>query len=127
MWLAALRRFLLLSVGITAGTAVCALAIGALAGTSVDRSLYLGFYWVGALALVIGIFVGSRGPVRVKSDEPGSSMFPLPFFGFGGKRMLRWATRSEQDETINNSAVFVAVGLVLLLVGFIVDTRYTLF
>ena len=124
MWRAALRRFLVLTVGVVLVTAVCALLIGALAGASLDRSLYLGFYWVGALALIAGVFVGSRGPVRVKSESPGSSLLPVPFFG---NRVLRWATRSEQDETINNSAVFVAVGLVLLLVGFTVDSRTNLF
>jgi hypothetical protein len=122
---AALRRFLVLTVSVSIATLLGSLLLGFLAGTSVDRSLYLGFYWVGAFALIAGVFVGSRGPVRVKSESAGSSPIPVPFFS--GNRMLRWATQQEQEETIHNSGVFVAVGLVLLLIGFALDTRHSLF
>jgi hypothetical protein len=126
MLLAALRRFVLLTSAVALATAGCALLIGLAAGTSIDRALYLGFYWVGALALIAGVFVGSRGPVRVKSEGPSSNILPLPV-PFSTNRVLRWATQSEQEETINNSAVFVAVGLVLLLIGFVVDSRVHVF
>ncbi len=127
MLLAALRRFLLLSLGISLATAVCTLLIGLLAGASLNRALYLGFYWIGALALLAGIFVGSRGPIRVKSESRGSSISSVPFFPFFGRGVPRWASQEEQEETINNSAVFVAVGIVLLLIGFLVDSRIRLF
>lgn len=122
---AALRRFLVLTVSVAVLTALGALLIGLLGGASIDRALYLGFYWIGAFVLIAGVLVGSRGPVRVKSESPGSSPLPIPFFS--GNRMLRWATQQEQDETINNSAVFIALGLVLLLIGFGLDTRHSLF
>ena len=45
----------------------------------------------------------------------------------GGGRDLRWATLGEQNETINNSAVFIALGLVLVAIGILIDSRHALF
>jgi hypothetical protein len=39
---------------------------------------------------------------------------------------LRWATLTEQNETINNSAVFITLGLLLVALGAIIDTRHSL-
>jgi hypothetical protein len=50
-------------------------------------------------------------------------MLPLPGFG---ERRLRWASLDEQNETINNSAVFIVLGLILILIGVIVDSRHSL-
>jgi hypothetical protein len=73
--------------------------------------------------MVSGFFVGNRGPSRVKSETAGSTMLPIP--GFGNRR-LRWATLDEQNETINNSAVFIVLGLVLVLIGVVVDSHHSL-
>jgi predicted anti-sigma-YlaC factor YlaD len=73
---------------------------------------------VGSFWLVSGFFVGNRGPVRLKSDL-GAPLF--------GSRFVRWATPEERDETINMSAVYVLLGFVLILFGFVADTRYSLF
>jgi hypothetical protein len=43
-----------------------------------------------------------------------------------GSRALRWATPDEQNDTINNSAVFIVLGLVLVLIGVLVDSRHSL-
>jgi hypothetical protein len=40
---------------------------------------------------------------------------------------LRWATLGEQNETINNSAVFISLGLILVALGAVIDTRHSLF
>src|SRR5947199_7433197 len=125
MFLAALRRFLVLTVGVSVVTGAIALLFGEALNSSPARAVSVGFYVVGSLALVVGVFVGSRGPVRLKSEEPSSSMLPLPFFS--GSRTLRWATLSEQYDSINNSAVFVAVGFVLVAIGILVDPRHRLF
>jgi hypothetical protein len=45
----------------------------------------------------------------------------------GGGRDLRWATLTEQNETINHSAVYIALGLVLVAVGILFDSRHSLF
>jgi hypothetical protein len=61
----------------------------------------------------------------VKGDDTvGPTMLPVP--GAGGRR-LRWATLPEQHETINNSAVFISLGLILVALGAIIDTRHSLF
>lgn len=99
-------------------TALGSLIIGLLMDASLTRSLAIGFYLVGSFWLVSGFFVGNRGPVRLKSD------FGAPLFG---SRFVRWATPEERDETINMSAVYVLLGFVLILLGFVADTRYTLF
>ena len=115
---AALRRFVLLVGAIAAGTAVISIALGWLLGASVSRSTSLGLYGVGSLLLLSGFFIGNRGPIRPKEGDLGS---------FIGPHIVRWATATEQDESINSSALFVSVGLGLILLGVVADTRYGLF
>jgi hypothetical protein len=112
----------LLCVGLTAALAAL---IGVLIGASLDRSLVLGFYLVGCFFMVAGFFVGNRGPARVKSEEPGASA--TPFGVFSGSRRLRWATLGEQEDTINSSALFVTLGIILVVVGVLLDSRHALF
>lgn len=128
MFGAALRRLVLLVGGALAVTAAGSLLIGLLVGSTAARSLTLGFYLVGCLVLLGGFFLGNRGPARVRSEEDEDSGAPFLSVMFGGAgRRLRWATLSEQEESINNSAVFVALGIVLVFAGFLVDSRHTLF
>jgi hypothetical protein len=119
MLLAAANRFVRLLLGVSVATAVLGVAVGAIAGASVDRSVSLGFYIVGSFLLIAGFFVGNRGPVRPKNAAEGFGLIP-----FLGSRSVRWATREEQQETINLSAVFVAVGFILVMIGIAVDSRY---
>jgi hypothetical protein len=123
MFLAALRRLLLLALGTIVLTAAVSLLFGLLAGGSLNRSLVLGFYLTGCFLLVCGFFVGNRGPTRVKSESAGAVV--VPFVGVGSRR-LRWASLREQNETINNSAVFICLGLVLVVVGIVIDTQQSL-
>src|SRR5690242_2784849 len=120
---AALRRLLLLVVVCSVVTAGISALLGALIGASLDRAIALGFYGLGCFLMVSGFFVGNRGPARVKSETAGWSMLPLP--GIGDRR-LRWATLDEQNETINNSAIFIVLGLVLVLIGVVVDSHHSL-
>ena len=115
------RRFFVVLFAVVFGTAAISLALGLLLGSSVSRSLSVGFYLVGAFLLIFAFFVGNRGPVRVKGD-PGFGML-----GFFKDRQLRWATGSEQVESLSLSFVFVALGIVLILLGIATDTRYSLF
>jgi len=121
--LAAVRRLLLLILGCSVAVVLVSAAFGTLIGASLDRSVALGFYGLGCFLMVAGFFVGNRGPARVKSETAGWSMLPLP--GFGDRR-LRWATLDEQNETINNSAVFIVLGLILILIGVVVDSHHSL-
>ena len=111
---------MLASVVTVAGSAL----LGALVGASLDRSVSLGLYAVGCFLLVAGFFVGNRGPTRVKSETAGPSVLPLPLFG---SRRLRWASFAEQDETINNSAIFIVLGFALVLIGVLIDGRQHVF
>jgi hypothetical protein len=125
MLITALRRFarLVLSIGLV--TALGSLLIGVLVGASADRALTLGFYGVGCFFMVAGFFVGNRGPARTKPESLTSPV--SPFAMFGGGRHLRWATRDEQEETIHNSAFFISLGFVLVVVGLLLDSRHSLF
>ena len=121
--LAAARRLALLVLGCSILTAGFSALFGELLGASLDRAVSLGFYGLGCFLMVSGFFVGNRGPARVKSEASGWSMLPLPG---SGERRLRWASLDEQNETINNSAVFIVLGLILILIGVIVDSRHSL-
>ena len=125
MLVAALRRLafvLVLALGVTV---VLSLLLGLLIGAGVNRSLTVGFYLGGSFLLIVGFFVGNRGPARVKGEDTiGPTMLPIPG---AGSRRLRWATLGEQNETINNSALFISLGLILVALGAAIDTRHSLF
>ena len=116
MLVAAARRFTVLLAATSAFIAACSLAIGLIGGFSLNRSLATGFESFGCLLLVLGFFVGNRGPVRLKGEA-------APFFG---PRFLRWATPDEHRRTISESAIFIVVGLVVIVIGLLIDARYRL-
>jgi hypothetical protein len=124
MLLAALRRLGFLVLLASGVTVAGSLLLGVLLGSGLGRSLSLGVYCMGCFLLISGFFVGNRGPARVKSETAGPSLLP---FGMFGERRLRWATPSEQYDTIRSSAVFITVGVVLIVIGAIVDSRQSLF
>jgi hypothetical protein len=110
---AGLRRFFTVFGVAALGTAVVSLIAALMLGSDVSRSVAVGFYLVGATLLIGGFFVGNRGPVRAKRDQP------IPVFG---TRFVRWATADELNETINTSAVYVSLGFALIIVGVLADT-----
>ena len=111
--LAGLRRFFVVLGMLAGGTAIASLIGGVVLRADLTRSLAIGFYVVGASLLIGGFFVGNRGPVRAKRNQP------IPIFG---TRFVRWATADELDESINTSAVYVSLGFALILVGVLADT-----
>jgi hypothetical protein len=115
---AAARRFFTLLAGVAGVTALASLVLGLAAGASVDRSISLGFYLVGSFLMVVGFFLGNRGPARLKSEEGEG---PL------GHRRVRWATLEERTGALNESAVFVSIGFALILLGLLIDQRSSLF
>jgi general stress protein CsbA len=122
---AGLRRLFLLIFGAAALTAVGSIVIAEVIGASLGRSLTVGFYLVGCFLMLAGFFVGNRGPARMKS-ESDTRTSPMGMI-LGGGRNLRWATLGEQNDTINNSAVFIAIGLVLVAIGILLDSRHSFF
>ena len=119
-----LRRLFLLIAGCVAVTALGSVIVGALVGASLDRALTIGFYLGGCFLMLAGFFVGNRGPARVKSEGQHTGGMLLPF---GGGRNLRWASLGEQNETINTSAVYISLGLILVAIGIALDSRHSLF
>jgi hypothetical protein len=113
---AAARRFGILLGGLVAGTGLVALPLGLAFGSGVSRSLSLGWYIVGSLLLISGFFVANRGPARPEGE--GWSAFSM-------RRWVRWATPDEQRESISLSAVLVVLGFVLIALGVLADTRYS--
>jgi hypothetical protein len=110
---AGLRRFFGILLGVALLIGAISFVAGALAGADLSRSLALGYYLAGSVLLLGGFFVGNRGPVRAKRNQP------YPIFG---TRFVRWATADELDETINTSAVYVSLGFALILVGVLADS-----
>jgi hypothetical protein len=126
MWRPALRRFGLLLAGLVGVTVVISLLFGLALGSSVSRSISVGLYLVGAFVMVSGFFIGNRGPVRLKGDSEGATVLGIPV-PFRTDRRLRVSTQDEREETINQSAVFVSVGLVLIVFGVLADNRFPLY
>ena len=103
---------------IAGGTAVVAAILGLLIGSSLARSVSLGFYAVGSFLVIIGFFVGNRGPIRARGEDTAMlGLFPV---------RRRWAEPDEHAEVINDSALLVVLGFVLIVLGVAVDTRYDL-
>ena len=119
---AALRRILLLLVGSLLVISAASFVLGLALGASPARSISLGLTITGSFLLISGFFIGNRGPARLKDDEEDHVRGGLLSFD----RRMRWATPGESNETINLSAVFVAVGFVLILIGIAADPRYRL-
>ena len=99
-------------------TALVAALLGVVVGSSLSRAVSLGFYAVGSFLVIIGFFIGNRGPIRAKGED--AAMFGL----FPIRR--RWADPDEHAGTINDSALLVVLGFVLIVLGIAVDSRYDL-
>jgi hypothetical protein len=110
--IAPFRRLAVLFAVIGGITGVGSLLLGLIFGSTVQRSVSLGFAVVGSVMLVLGFFIGMSGPVQFARRSDGS---------FAG---VRFAEPAERVETINVSALFVGVGFVLIVIGLALDPRY---
>jgi hypothetical protein len=116
---AALRRLALLVLGSALGIGLASAILGLILGSSLSRSVSLGYYLSGSFLMIAGFFIGNRGPLRSKREPGGGGLI-------FGPRVVRPATYEEREETINTSAVFVALGFVLIILGVFADDRYRL-
>ena len=119
---AAFRRLAVVFAATAVGVSLVSLVLGLLLDSTPNRSISTGLYVAGSLVLVGGFFMGNRGPLRVTGD--GSDM---PFLFFFGTRRVHWATKEEQQEALNASALYILVGLALLALAVAVDERFRLF
>jgi hypothetical protein len=105
------RRFARLLLVLAGSTASVSLAVGLVSGNGVLRSLSFGFYLAGCATLVIGFALAGRGPFRAGKDE-----------GHGSRSF----TANEREDALADAAMLVLLGLVLLALGVLTDTRYPL-
>jgi hypothetical protein len=112
---AGLARAARLFLGVAAASAAVAAVLGLAVGASVVRAVAVGWYGTGAAVLALGFLASSRGPTRATEALSLRA------------RSRRWATRAEQEESLNLGAVLVVLGVCLILLGVIVDPRHRLF
>lgn len=114
-----LKRLAGLVAVVAGGTVVVSAGLGILLGVSIGRAVTVGLYLIGCLFLVLGFFYGNRPPVRADGGtSPG---------GLGGvvrQGRARWSTPEERRDEIATSAVFVTLGLALIVIGAFVDGRH---
>ncbi len=126
MGAAARRIVLLFGIAILGIVAVSAL-IGLAFGGSASRSAATGLYLVGCFLVVLGVFAGVRGPLRPAGDaedaEPLGALLGVGIFSKG----VRQATVDERDDARATSWLFLAMGLVMVVVGIAIDPRTKLF
>lgn len=122
MWAGAARRLAILFGAALGVVAAGSLVLGLLLGSSAGRALSLGFYAAGSFFLVVAFFVGNRGPIRLRG-QPGDE----GPWGLGRKGGVRLATPDERRESIANTAIFVSLGLVLIVAGVVADPRNSLY
>lgn len=105
--------------GTSAAILVVTVPIGLLSGAGLNRVVSLGFYGVGAILMILGFLGGSRGPLRSANDYTHDTVLER------GRR-LRRATLDERKDSVNSAALMIAIGLVLVGLGVIIDSRFTL-
>jgi uncharacterized membrane protein HdeD (DUF308 family) len=122
-WVAGLRRLFGFAAGTTVVVAVLSLIAGLLLGSDPRRSISVGLYGVGSLYVVVGIFYGVRPPVRTTGGGGSPGIFGSLAAGGGS---ARWADREDIEESLGLSAVFVSIGLLLIVIGAAIDPRVRL-
>ena len=117
MLVAGLRRFAALVLLVAAVATVLGLLAALLLHTPVRRALSVTFYALGGLLLAAGFFHGIRPPIRVDDEAGIPSMFGILLT----RGRLRTASLDERHEALSSSALLVVLGMVLLLVGGLLD------
>lgn len=118
--LGGIRRLLTMTAVVGGATLAISLMLALLAGTSVRRSVAVGFYLVGSILLLAGFFVGNRGVLRAEGDSERPSLFGL------GRKRIRSATGEEQRESLRVSAIVIGLGIALLILGTLADNENSL-
>ena len=117
---AGLRRLFGFAAATTAVVAVLSVLAGLLLGSGPRRSISVGLYGVGSLFIVVGVFYGVRPPVRTTGGGGSPGIFGSLAAGGG---IARWADKEEIEESLGLSAVFVSIGLLLIVIGAAIDPR----
>ena len=120
-----IRRGLLILVAIAVPTALISLLLGLASDMAVQSALATGFYVVGAMLMIVGVLSGARGPLR--SASPNDPAEAASLFGAGlGRRRVRKATDEERREAVFGAMLFLVLGLVLVVLGVVADSKMKL-
>jgi hypothetical protein len=117
---AGLRRLVGFAAATTVVVAVLSVLAGLLLGAGPRRSISVGLYGVGSLFIVVGVFYGVRPPVRTTGGGGSPGIFGSLAAGGG---IARWADKEDIEESLGLSAVFVSIGLLLIVIGAAIDPR----
>jgi hypothetical protein len=116
----AARRLALIFGGVVGTTVVASLLVGLAAGASLARSVAIGLYVAGAVALLGCFVMGARGPLR----GTGSAGETTPLLG---ARRVRRATTDERSESTPTALLLFVLGLVLIVIGSVIDPAHRTF
>jgi len=116
----AFRRLALIFAAVLGTTVVLSLLLGVVAGASLGRSVAIGLYVAGAVALLGCFVMGARGPLR----GTGASGETTPLLG---ARKVRRATRDERTEASRTAVLLFALGLTLIVLGSVIDPAHKTF
>jgi hypothetical protein len=120
MLVAGIRRFVVI-VLVLFGIAVAGgLLAGLVLHTSARRSISVTCYGLGGFLLVSGFFHGVRPPLRVDEEQGVPSMFGILLT----RGKLRHASLDERHDAISSSGLFVGLGIMLIVLGGLIDPRY---
>ena len=96
--------------------ALVGLLAGAVIKQGLRRDLAVGFYLSGTGLLALALLLGTRPPVKFKEGTGGE---------LGPERPLRpgrpLGSREEQNEALNVPALFVTLGVCLIVIGAVCD------
>lgn len=123
MLVAGIRRFAVIAavmLGIALGVGLLAALV---LHASARRAVSVTCYGLGGFLLVSGFFHGVRPPLRVDEEQGTPSMFGILLT----KGKLRNASLEERHDAISSSALFVVLGVMLILIGGVIDPRNGLF
>jgi hypothetical protein len=109
-----LRDLAIAFLGVAGTTASLSLLVGLAAGLSAARAVSAGFLLVGSLLFTAGAVAGLRDPARTRER------------GLRVGRRAPAGLPADWTEAFHLSAALVAFGLCLVLLGVILDPRYSL-
>jgi len=120
MLLAGLRRLAIIAAVVLGGTVAVSALLGIAAGSSVARAVSVGLYVLGAVLLVGCFLFGARGPLRGMS-RTGETVPML------GARGVRRATGDERSEATRTALLLFAAGIVVIVLGSLIDPAHSTF
>jgi hypothetical protein len=121
--LAATRRLVVMLAAFSGVTLAISVAAGLALGSSLGRAISLGFYVVGSFLVVAGFLSGNRGLLRPRT-APEERDAAGVFFGAGMiTGGVRQATVDEREDALATAGLFLILGLALIAIGILADTR----